>query len=119
MILFLGKDTKRREKKREGGYSKLEHSFDTNLPPLSERELQQLTDQEKNKDVSSYDQTDVDVYDFATLRDELGAHEDVLLEDDDHLGDQLIEEGDINNDITFADAPVGKFLLYYRFIPFY
>ncbi|CAO3668976.1 unnamed protein product [Rhizopus microsporus] len=80
--------------------------FDTNLPPLSERELQQLTDQEKNKDVSSYDQTDVDVYDFATLRDELGAHEHVLLEDDDHLGDQLIEEGDINNDITFADAPV-------------
>ncbi|RCH99403.1 hypothetical protein CU097_015577 [Rhizopus azygosporus] len=56
----------------------------------------------------SYDQTDVDVYDFATLRDELGAHEDVLLEDDDHLGDQLLEEGDINNDVTFADAPVDK-----------
>lgn len=82
------------------------YSFDTSLPPLSEEELRGLTDKNKQDTISTYDHADV--YDFATLRDELGAHEEELLEEGDHLADQLIEDGDNNNDITFADAPVGK-----------
>ncbi|KAG1595547.1 hypothetical protein G6F48_000617 [Rhizopus delemar] len=80
--------------------------FDTSLPPLSEEELRGLTDKNKQDTISTYDHADV--YDFATLRDELGAHEEELLEEGDQLADQLIEDGDNNNDITFADAPVDK-----------
>ncbi|KAI9256216.1 topoisomerase II-associated protein PAT1-domain-containing protein [Sporodiniella umbellata] len=79
--------------------------FDTNLPPLSDEELRVLADKNKQDALSNYDHADV--YDFATLRDELGAHEEELLEDD-QLGDQLIEDGDNNNDITFAEAPIGQ-----------
>lgn len=56
----------------------------------------------------TYDHADADVYDFATLRHELGVSEDPE-EEHDGLGDQLIEEGDDNNNLTFGDAPVGKF----------
>lgn len=56
----------------------------------------------------TYDHIDADVYDFATLRHELGV-QDEPEEEQDALADQLIEEGDDNNTMTFGDAPVGKY----------
>ncbi|CAO0789595.1 unnamed protein product [Mucor circinelloides] len=89
--------------------------FNTNLPPLSEDEFLALKKQGKNSSnrndqSQNYDHIDADVYDFATLRQELGVdeHDDFQDEEDDGLGDQLIEEGDDVNDLTFGDAPVGK-----------
>ncbi|KAI8637124.1 topoisomerase II-associated protein PAT1-domain-containing protein [Parasitella parasitica] len=86
--------------------------FNTNLPPLSEDEYRALNKQgNKNRSdqSQSYDHIDADVYDFATLRQELGVNEhDNLQEEDGNLADQLIEEGDDVNDLTFGDAPVGK-----------
>jgi DNA topoisomerase 2-associated protein PAT1 len=61
----------------------------------------------KPRDQQSNYQDAADVYDFATLRDELG-HDDKEDDLDDGLGDQLIEEGDDNNNLTFDDAPIGK-----------
>lgn len=90
------------------------HSFNTNLPPLSEDEMRALTEQggKNNRGVEqsqTYDHADADVYDFATLRHELGVSEEPE-EENDGLADQLIEEGDDNNNLTFSDVPVGKFL---------
>jgi DNA topoisomerase 2-associated protein PAT1 len=60
------------------------------------------------QEIQNYD--DADVYDFATLRHELGVSENVEEEEfDDGLGDQLVEEGDDSNQMTFGDAPVGRF----------
>ncbi|KAG2201345.1 hypothetical protein INT47_001433 [Mucor saturninus] len=85
--------------------------FNTNLPPLSEDEMRALTEQgggnNNRNQVQNYDHVDADVYDFATLRHELGVHDEPE-EKQDGLGDQLIEEGDDNNNMTFGDAPVGK-----------
>lgn len=82
---------------------------------MSEDEFRALKKQGKNNNNNrndqnqNYDHIDADVYDFATLRQELGVSEhDDLQEEDDGLGDQLIEEGDDANDLTFGDAPVGK-----------
>ncbi|KAI8989976.1 topoisomerase II-associated protein PAT1-domain-containing protein [Pilobolus umbonatus] len=82
--------------------------FNTNLPPLSEDELRALNDQDSShkKEDQSYDYVDADIYDFATLRHELGADDD--LEDNNTLGDHLVEEGDDNNNLTFSDTPVGQ-----------
>lgn len=84
--------------------------------------MRALTEQGKgnnNRDqVQNYDHVDADVYDFATLRHELGVHDEPE-EKQDGLGDQLIEEGDDNNNMTFGDAPVGKiYLLRFRRISF-
>lgn len=74
--------------------------------------MRALTDQGKRnhgrgaEQSQTYDHVDADVYDFATLRHELGVSDEQ--EEDDGLGDQLIEEGDDNNNMTFGDAPVGK-----------
>lgn len=59
--------------------------------------------------VQTYDHIDADVYDFATLRHELGVHDEPEVVEQDALADQLIEEGDDNNTMTFSDAPVGKY----------
>lgn len=48
---------------------------------------------------------DADVYDFASLRDELGADDEEI---NDGLGDQLEEVGDDLNDETFGDENIGK-----------
>jgi DNA topoisomerase 2-associated protein PAT1 len=78
---------------------------------LSEDEMRALTDQGKNNNrgaeqLQTYDHVDADVYDFATLGHELGVSDEQ--EVDDGLGDQLVEEGDDNNNMTFGDTPVGK-----------
>ncbi|KAI7898347.1 topoisomerase II-associated protein PAT1 [Cokeromyces recurvatus] len=85
--------------------------FNTNLPPLTNEEFRALAEQgiDKNKDskqTETYDNVDADVYDFAALRQEFGVDEDQ--EENDGLGDQLIEEGDDYNDLTFGDDPVGQ-----------
>lgn len=72
---------------------------------MSNEELRVLADKNEQDTIPTYDHADI--YDFATLRDELGAHEEEMF-DNDQLGEQLIEDGDNNNDITFAEAPVGK-----------
>ncbi|KAI8885035.1 hypothetical protein K501DRAFT_216361 [Backusella circina FSU 941] len=74
--------------------------FDTSAPPLSEEELRTLRQNNNN----NY-QDAQDIYDFNTLRHELGGDEPV---DDDTLADHLVEEGDDRNDVTFDDAPVGN-----------
>lgn len=89
------------------------YSFNTNLPPLTEDDIRTLSEQGKNNsrdsdNIQHYENIDADVYDFETLRHELGVDDEE--EAHDGLGDQLIEEGDDNNNITFGDAPVGKFI---------
>ena len=84
---------------------------------MSEDEFLALKKQGKNSSnrndqSQNYDHIDADVYDFATLRQELGVdeHDDFQDEEDDGLGDQLIEEGDDLN---------TRFLLYrqrFRFL---
>lgn len=88
---------------------------------MSEDEFLALKKQGKNSSnrndqSQNYDHIDADVYDFATLRQELGVDEqdDFQDEEDDGLGDQLIEEGDDVNDLTFGDAPVGRWKIYTR-----
>jgi DNA topoisomerase 2-associated protein PAT1 len=47
---------------------------------------------------------DADVYDFQSLRDELGDEDEI----NDGLGDQLEEVGDDLNDETFGADDIGK-----------
>ncbi|KAI8366435.1 topoisomerase II-associated protein PAT1 [Choanephora cucurbitarum] len=86
--------------------------FNTNLPPLSEEEMHALTEQGKQNNKAlehsqAYDHTEA-VYDFAALRHELGVDDQEHEEIHDGLGDQLIEEGDDNNMLTFGDAPIDQ-----------
>lgn len=74
------------------------HRFDTSAPPLSEEELRAYGQSNNYQDAQ-------DIYDFNTLRHELGGEEPV---DDDNLADHLVEQGDDRNDVTFDDGPVGN-----------
>ncbi|KAI8095121.1 topoisomerase II-associated protein PAT1-domain-containing protein [Gilbertella persicaria] len=73
--------------------------------------MRALTEQGKTdkgvEHTQSYDHTD-DVYDFADLRHQYEVNDQGETEEDDGLGDQLIEEGDDNNMLTFGDAPIDQ-----------
>jgi hypothetical protein len=84
------------------------HSFNTSLPPLGDRERPRgggdSYDKElfeaggdinsKIKNYAARAGEDLEIYDFGGLRQEL--------EEDDDLADQLIEENDDLNDVTFS-----------------
>ncbi|KAI8381526.1 topoisomerase II-associated protein PAT1-domain-containing protein [Radiomyces spectabilis] len=72
--------------------------FNTKMPPLSQGELRRLGD---NGDRAV---EETEVFDFDTLQDTLDDEEQ-----DDGLGDQLIEENDDYNDETFGSGgPIGQ-----------
>ncbi|CAO3607048.1 unnamed protein product [Cunninghamella blakesleeana] len=72
--------------------------FNTKLPSLDDDEAFRLSQKERAA------REDANVYDFSTLRDELGCDDDY----DDNLGDQLVEQGDDFNDETFGDDNIGQ-----------
>ncbi|KAI9014425.1 topoisomerase II-associated protein PAT1-domain-containing protein [Phycomyces nitens] len=86
--------------------------FNTKLPPLSNDERRQFGDggsraQGGNAQAHGNRNTvgDVEVYDFEAMQNELEAE---LGDQDDRLGDQLIEEGDDFNDETFGGNSTGQ-----------
>ncbi|ORX43994.1 hypothetical protein DM01DRAFT_1340550 [Hesseltinella vesiculosa] len=70
--------------------------FNTGLPSMTDDELRMAQKERAARE-------DADVYDFASLRHELGDDDF-----DDGLGDQLEEAGDDLNDETFGDDTIGK-----------
>lgn len=76
-----------------------QHSFNTRLPPTGDDEGFHQSQKERAA------REDADVYDFASLRDELGGGDEEV---NDGLGDQLDEVGDDFNDETFGDDTIGK-----------
>ncbi|KAI8339561.1 topoisomerase II-associated protein PAT1 [Chlamydoabsidia padenii] len=71
--------------------------FNTRLPTMGDDEAFRQSQKERAA------REDADVYDFASLRDELGDDEV-----NDGLGDQLEEVGDDFNDETFGDDNIGQ-----------
>jgi DNA topoisomerase 2-associated protein PAT1 len=80
--------------------------FNTNLPPLTDDELHSLKVQGINNNGDSeaayHEHSDADIYDFETLRHELG------VDDEQEESDGLGEEADDYNNITFNEIPTGK-----------
>lgn len=72
-------------------------SFNTSLP--DDEALHRLSQKERAA------REDADVYDFQSLRDELGGEDEI----NDGLGDQLEEVGDDLNDETFGADDIGKY----------
>ncbi|KAI8336242.1 topoisomerase II-associated protein PAT1 [Chlamydoabsidia padenii] len=74
--------------------------FNTSLPTKGDDEaFHRLAQKERAA------REDADVYDFASLRDELGGDDDEV---NDGLGDQLEEVGDDFNDETFGASDIGQ-----------